>query len=83
MYGPHYRQDNRYKRWLWNCGNYKNVQYVPRFRMALAKDSAVSDTEDVCEIKVVYRYKVEYSSTESDILIRFFYEERSRYLILS
>ena len=66
MYGPHYRQDKRYKRWLYDYGNYKNVQYVPRFRMALSKDSAVSDTEDVCEIKVVYRYKVEYSSTESE-----------------
>ncbi len=30
MYGPHYRQDNRYKRWLYPNPNYHNVMYNPR-----------------------------------------------------
>lgn len=66
MYGPHYRQDTRYKRWLYDWQNRYNVNYVPRFRMALSKAPGVTGSEEVCEIKVVYRYKVSYSATSSE-----------------
>jgi len=52
MYGPHYRQEKRYKRW-----GKPIVKYVVRFKMALSNPQSVPDNEDVCKIKVVFRYK--------------------------
>lgn len=68
MYGPHYRQDTRYKRWLYDTLNLQNVRYVPRFRMALKKYSGVSGTEDVCNIKVIHRYKKIISEDSSEFI---------------
>jgi hypothetical protein len=60
MYGPHYRQEKRYKRLynteLWGIDT---VQYVVRFNMALSNPQGVHANEDVCRIKVVFRYKVD------------------------
>jgi hypothetical protein len=66
MYGPLYRQETRYKRWHYDKANHYNVMYTPRFNMALSNPHDVADSEDVCIIKVVYRYKVEYSPDSSD-----------------
>jgi hypothetical protein len=58
IYGPHYRQEKRYKRWLYNDPGWSrfDVDYNVRFKMAVSYDSRmVSEDEDVCEIKVVYR----------------------------
>ncbi|MCW9066712.1 MAG: hypothetical protein OQJ78_10490 [Ignavibacteriaceae bacterium] len=63
IYGPHYRQDKRYKRWLYDELGWSryNVNYNVRFKMALSyKSESVSQDEDVCLIKVVYRYIREY-----------------------
>ncbi|HSW54184.1 MAG TPA: NosD domain-containing protein [Ignavibacteriaceae bacterium] len=58
MYGPLYRQEKRYKRWLYGCYNDTGcVTYTPRFQMALHNPGNVDDSEDVCVIKVVFRYK--------------------------
>ena len=58
MYGPHYRQDKRYKRWLYDCFDGQGcLTYTPRFRMALHKLGNVDSSEVVCKIKVVFRYK--------------------------
>ncbi|MBK9098214.1 MAG: hypothetical protein IPM14_08905 [bacterium] len=56
MYGPHYRQDKLYKRWYQNYDRY-DLKYTPRFRMALDNHGYASINEDVCVIKVVFRYK--------------------------
>jgi hypothetical protein len=61
MYGPHYRQDKRYKRWVYpdQCYNEPGcVTYTPRFRMALDNHGGAGPNEDVCIIKVVFRYRV-------------------------
>ena len=58
IYGPHYRQEKRYKRWLYKepGWNRYEVNYNVRFRMALNYiPGSVSQNEDVCIIKVVYR----------------------------
>jgi hypothetical protein len=58
MYGPHYRQEKRYKRWHYGCRIGEGcVTYTPRFRMALDNHGDADSTEDVCKIKVVFRYK--------------------------
>jgi hypothetical protein len=58
MYGPHYRQEKRYKRWHYGCYNEPGcVTYTPRFRMALDNHGGAGPNEDVCIIKVVFRYK--------------------------
>jgi hypothetical protein len=57
MYGPHYRQDKAYKRLYPYNWRKDTVKYVPRFNMALSKDPSVGNNEDVCKIKVVYRYR--------------------------
>lgn len=60
MYGPHYRQEKRYKR-LYDMDITRwgrdTVQYVVRFNMALSNPQGVPSDEDVCKIKVVFRYK--------------------------
>ena len=61
MYGPHYRQEKRYKR-LYGLGSrwgVDTVQYVVRFNMALSNPQGVLANEDVCRIKVVFRYKID------------------------
>lgn len=58
MYGPHYRQEKRYKRWHYGCTSGGDcLTYTPRFRMALDNPTGVDADEDVCVIKVVFRYK--------------------------
>jgi parallel beta-helix repeat protein len=57
VYGPHYRQDKRYKRWLYEWNQKDSVKYVPRFHMALDNSYRVNSNENVCKIKVIFRYK--------------------------
>jgi hypothetical protein len=58
MYGPLYRQDKRYKRGLYYPDSLKDsVYYIPRFIMALDNHGNAGPDEDVCKIKVVFRYK--------------------------
>lgn len=57
MFGPHYYQDKTYKR-VYPFGWRKElVRYTVRFKMALENTDSVPGSEDVCIIKVVYRYK--------------------------
>lgn len=55
MYGPHYRQDQRYKSY-YHTGDIWGVDYVPRFNMALNNPYSLDSTRNICVIKVVYRY---------------------------
>jgi len=71
VYGPHYRQDNRYKSWN-HSGCRWCVEYVTRFRMALFNPDSVPDYENVCVIKVVYRYKEIYSDSTYEFFDRVF-----------
>lgn len=57
MYGPHYRQEKGYKRQYNTRWELAPVPYVVRFNMALSNPQSVSGSEDVCKIKVVFRYK--------------------------
>jgi hypothetical protein len=69
IYGPHYRQDKRYKRWLYQDPGWSryNLDYNVRFRMALDYiQGTVSQDEDVCNIKVVLRFNKEYSDGSWD-----------------
>ncbi|MCU0364603.1 MAG: hypothetical protein MUE93_02910 [Ignavibacteriaceae bacterium] len=67
MYGPHYRQEKRYKRWLYGCTSGEGcLTYTPRFRMALDNHGGANPNEDVCIIKVVFRYKVPNTTTFID-----------------
>jgi len=53
VYGPHYRREKEYKRWLYG----PNLKYNVRYNMALDYDpQSVDPSEQVCVIKVVYRY---------------------------
>lgn len=64
IYGPHYRQEKRYKRWLYTDPEWSrfDVDYNVRFRMALDYNpQLVSPNENVCEIKVIYRAVKQYS----------------------
>jgi hypothetical protein len=55
IYGPHYRQEKRYKSWTHGC--IECVQYTARFNMALDfNPDSVEQNENVCVIKVVFRY---------------------------
>jgi hypothetical protein len=65
MYGPHYRQDKKYNRWFEGYYQY-NLRYVPRFRMALVNRGNADWNEDVCRIKVVYKYKDRYTGSYHD-----------------
>lgn len=63
VYGPHYRQEKRYKRWYNESGFDRfNLSYTVRYRMALSNPHSVSGSEDVCKIMVVYKYTEEYSN---------------------
>ena len=57
MYGPHYRQEKKYKRW-YSYSWADTIRYVVRFNMALTNPYNVAGNEDVCKIKVVFRYRV-------------------------
>jgi hypothetical protein len=59
IYGPHYRQDNRYKSWAHGEDRY-DVRYYVRYRMALDNSGEASPELPVCKIKVIYRYAEEY-----------------------
>ncbi|NWG29275.1 MAG: hypothetical protein HXY48_12170, partial [Ignavibacteriaceae bacterium] len=65
IYGPHYRQDNRYKSWA--HGDRHDVDYYVRFNMALDNSSSADSSLPVCKIKVVYRYAEEYPSGSWEI----------------
>ena len=56
IYGPHYRQDNRYKGWAHGENRY-DVRYYPRFRMGLENQQNADLEIEVCKIKVVYSYR--------------------------
>ena len=58
IYGPHYRQDIRYKSWA--HGDRWAVDYYVRYRMALDNPGEASPELPVCKIKVIYRYAKEY-----------------------
>lgn len=62
IYGPHYRQEKRYKRWYVGEPDTARFEldYTVRYRMALWNPRSVPDYEDVCKILVVYRYIEEY-----------------------
>jgi hypothetical protein len=67
MYGPHYRQEKRYKRWHYGCTSGEGcLTYTPRFRMALDNRWGVESEENVCIIKVIFRYKVPNTTTFID-----------------
>jgi hypothetical protein len=55
MYGPHYRQDQRYKSYQ-HTGNTWGVNYVPRFKMALDNPNSLESNRKICVLKVVYRF---------------------------
>ena len=65
IYGPHYRQDNRYKSWQHDPDRH-NVRYYVRFNMALDKPQSANASLPVCKIKVVYRYRKYYTATSYD-----------------
>ncbi|WP_407931570.1 hypothetical protein, partial [Ignavibacterium album] len=68
IYGPHYRQEKRYKRWNYGCYNDSGcVTYTPRFRMALNNQGNAGAEENVCKIKVVFRYKDLSDSLHHDV----------------
>jgi hypothetical protein len=54
LYGPHYKQEKRYKRWMYGCRDC--IDYTVNYRMALDFDPTVNRNEAVCRIKVVHRY---------------------------
>lgn len=57
MFGPHYHQETFYHRYYFDPYQYSyDLQYTPRFRMAITKHTTVNDNENVCVIKVVHRY---------------------------
>jgi|WetSurMetagenome_2_1015567.scaffolds.fasta_scaffold03552_3 hypothetical protein len=69
IYGPHYRQDNRYKSWQ-HAGGREHVNYYARFRMALENSEGLDSTLQVCKISVVYRYATIYSDDPDDYIIQ-------------
>ena len=54
VYGPHYKQEKRYKRWMYGCRDC--IDYTVSYRMALDYKSRLNKNETVCRIKVVHRY---------------------------
>ena len=63
LYGPHYHQEKVYKRWYVDSVDYDrwNVQYTPRFSMALhLNDENIDPEEVVCRLYVreTYRYQI-------------------------
>lgn len=56
IYGPHYRQDNRYKSWAHGENRY-NVNYFVRYRMALDNPRNADPNLPVCKIRVIYSYR--------------------------
>ncbi|GBD87125.1 hypothetical protein BMS3Abin03_01051 [bacterium BMS3Abin03] len=56
VYGPHYRQEKEYKRWLYGP---KTVSYTARYNMALDYDpEQVNQYDEVCRITVKVRHGV-------------------------
>ncbi|MBK7378274.1 MAG: T9SS type A sorting domain-containing protein [Ignavibacteriales bacterium] len=55
VYGPHYHQEKRYKRWYYD--SYANLSYTPRYRMALQYDpELVNPNEEVCKLTIRVRH---------------------------
>jgi len=61
IFGPHYHQEKFYRRF-----QVDNTQltFTPRFRMALQRPQQINESENVCIIKVVHRYKIYYNNQE-------------------
>jgi len=59
MYGPHYHQEKIYKRWYPDSLNYDrtNVEYTPRFNMALKVNDYIAPDEVICRLYVVATYR--------------------------
>ena len=58
VYGPTYHQVKFYKRWLYDNYNiFDRLKYTPRFRMALTKHPSVPDTQAVCRLYVIMKYR--------------------------
>ena len=58
VYGPTYHQEKWYRRWLYRSpSELFDLQYTPRFRMALARDPSVDTTQNVCRLYVLVKYR--------------------------
>ena len=61
IYGPHYHQEKVYKRWpdenLYPGYDRYDLRYTPRFIMALTNPNSVPDTQVVCRLRVIARYR--------------------------
>ncbi|MBV6421704.1 MAG: hypothetical protein DAHOPDDO_02985 [Ignavibacteriaceae bacterium] len=58
IYGPSYHQEKSYRRWLYMSPEERyDLRYTPRFRMALSKNPSVPDTQDVCRLYVIVKYR--------------------------
>lgn len=57
IYGPHYHQEKRYKRWYEGYNAYANLTYTPRYRMALQYNpELVNPDEEVCKLTIRVRH---------------------------
>ena len=57
VYGPHYHQEKRYKRWYEGYDPYLSLTYTPRYRMALQYDpELVNPNEEVCKLTIRVRH---------------------------
>ncbi len=59
LYGPHYRREKEYQRWLYNSNPYyRRVYYNAKYRMALHNPYSVNPNEEVCRITARVRHAV-------------------------
>ncbi|HSD62645.1 MAG TPA: right-handed parallel beta-helix repeat-containing protein, partial [Ignavibacteriaceae bacterium] len=64
MFGPHYRQDQRYKgHYHHPSGDIWHVAYVPRFNLALNNPYSLNSNRNICVLKVVYRFATIYADS--------------------
>lgn len=57
VYGPHYHQEKRYKRWYEGYDPYSSLTYTPRYKMALQYDpELVNPNEEVCKLTIRVRH---------------------------
>ena len=57
VYGPSYHQEKWYRRWLYDDYDIWDLNYTPRFRMALEIKGNVSPEDTVCRIYVFVKYR--------------------------